>query len=247
MKINSQIFQKPDELSRNILLSPDKKILYFSIPKCACSTIKVFLRTLYGQDPTEARKNPHSVDNTPLLNYSHLDGDNELAKLIEDESVFKFSVIRDPRSRVFSAYKNKFIDESIENQIIFLKQLGSIDEDYLDGNKTLSFDYFLKLIGGQTSLEMNEHWRPMTAQLLGLGPDKVSLYSLNEVSLALQRIESFVGISNKYETPGLSFAPHATNSSKAKLILNQSSIDIISDIYKKDFYLYLYRSSYLSL
>ena len=31
--INSLKFQKPRELKRNILLSPDKKILYFSIPK----------------------------------------------------------------------------------------------------------------------------------------------------------------------------------------------------------------------
>jgi len=245
--IDSQVFQKPDELNRNILLSPDKRILYFSIPKCACSTVKVFLRTLYGQDPAEARKNPHSIENTPLLNYSHLDGDNELTSLIDDQSVLKFSVIRDPRSRVLSAYRNKFVDAPRDTQNIFLRQLGAVDKDYLNGTRSLSFDYFLQLISTQTSFDMNEHWRPMSSQLLGLGPDKINLYSLDEVSLALQRIESFTGMSNKFETSDLNFAPHATQSTQSKLTLSSEAINRIINVYKNDFYLYLYRASYFAI
>lgn len=244
--INSHKFQKPGELKRNILLSPDKRILYFSIPKCACSTVKVFLRTLYGQNPAEARQNPHSVENNPLLNYSHLDGDQELNQLIEDKSVFKFSIIRDPRSRVLSAYKNKFIDAPIDVRKGFLRRLA-LGKEYLDGNKVLSFDDFLKIISNQSSLDMNEHWRPMAFQLLGLGPQKVKLFGMDEIPLALKNVESFIDRSNSFETPNLNFSPHATNASKSSQILTDESLERIINIYKHDLYLYLYRSSFYSI
>ena len=244
--IKSSHFQKSGELKRNILLSPDRKVLYFSIPKCACSTIKVFLRTLYGQAPAEARQNPHSDVNNPLLNYSNLDGDRELNQLIEDKSVFKFSIIRDPRSRVFSAYKNKFIDAPIDVQKEFLGQLG-LGKDYLDGSNFLSFDNFLEIISSQSSLDMNEHWRPMAFQLLGLGPNKVNLFSMDEIPLALKNVESFTGRTNPSESPSLNFSPHATNASKSSQVLSDDNLDKIINIYKNDLYLYLYRTSFYSI
>ena len=242
--INSRNYQRPDELKRNILISPDKKILYFSIPKCACSTIKLFLRTLYGQNLEEARQNIHSIENTPLLNYSHLDGDQELTRLINDKSVFKFSAIRDPRSRVYSAYKNKFIDESKDMQKIFLRQLNGIDKKYLNGTETISFPYFLELISLQTPLEMNEHWRPMCSQLLGLSPNEVKLYSLAEISQALKDVVSFSGIVNKYCSPDLNFSPHATNATQTSFTMTKSMISQIAELYKEDLYLYLYRETF---
>ena len=239
--INSLKFQKPRELKRNILLSPDKKILYFSIPKCACSTVKVFLRTLYGQDPDEAWQNPHSIENSSLLNYSDLDGDQELNQLIEDESVFKFSIIRDPRSRVYSAYIDKFVNAPKDVQKIFLKQLGSIEDKYLEGTENISFEYFLRLISQQSPLQMNAHWRPMTNQILGLSPNQINLYNLSEVSHALKDVESFSDVTNIYTRIDLNFSPHATKASNASFAISKEMISLIVNTYKDDLYLYLYR------
>ena len=244
--INANHFQKPNELNRNILLTPDKKVLYFSIPKCACSTVKVFLRTLYGQNPREARRDPHSFENLPLLSYNDLDGDEELTALIKDESIFKFSIIRDPRSRVISAYKNKFIDAPVEKRRLFLQQIKVSKKEYLEGEKQISFIKFLRRISNQTSFEMNEHWRPMASQLLGLSPKKVELFDIKDVSLALKKIEYSTGIKNKTETPNLNFSPHTTKSTKFHSELSQKEISLISKIYRDDLYLYLYKTSYFS-
>ena len=43
-------YQNLGNLNRNVLMTPDNKIIYLSIPKCGCSTIKFFLRRNYGED-----------------------------------------------------------------------------------------------------------------------------------------------------------------------------------------------------
>ena len=176
-----------------------------------------------------------------------MNGDDELFDLIKDPTVFKFSIIRDPRARVFSAYKNKFVDAPPDVRNVFLAQLGKESQNYLDSSGILSFDGFLKLVSKQTPLQMNEHWKPMAYQLLGLGPEKVNLFDLSEISLALRKVDAFVERKNSFESPDLKFSPHATNSSAMSLHLNADMVDMISSIYACDLYLYLYKKSFSEL
>ena len=140
--------------------------------------------------------------------------------------------------------KNKFIDSPRDTQKVFLKQLNNVDKKYLEGDETIAYDYFLKLISQQSPLQMNEHWRPMSSQILGLSPNEVKLYSLSEISQALKDVESISGILNKYCSTDLNLSPHATNATQASFAITKAIISQIAEIYKDDLYLYLYRKTF---
>lgn len=248
-RLKASAFQSKAELNRNVVISPDKRVVYLSIPKCACSSVKIFLRTLYGDTLSNAKRSPHDTADSPLLGYSDLDGDNELDYLISNDNVKCFSIIRDPRSRIISAYYNKFVNAPKATRQEFALQLlgrgkGLKSEQDL---KNITFASFIEAISRQEPKRMNEHWRPMIYQLLGLGPDKVSLHDLNDTPQALSEIERFIDRSNTVLRPDFRFAPHATNAEEIDIGLAPETIHLFSRIYSDDMYLYLYRKQYSHL
>ncbi len=67
-------YQKLPDLNRNILMTPDNKIIYLSIPKCVCSSLKYFLRRNYVEDETKLKntQNIHNMDSSNIINYELL-------------------------------------------------------------------------------------------------------------------------------------------------------------------------------
>ena len=98
---------------------PDLKLLYVSMAKNACTSLKWLMAELAGEDlarfrpglgnattPEEAIHNRARWQRTPRLG----DLDPALrAQIHPDNGWFVFAVVRDPRVRVFSAWENKFL------------------------------------------------------------------------------------------------------------------------------------------
>lgn len=237
--------QTYNDLLRNVHISPDLKIIYLSVPKCACSSIKIYLRTMYGEDFRSVKSDPHSRQNSVLLKIDDIGGMSEFARLVSSDDVFTFSVVRDPRSRVLSAFLNKFIHSNESTRLIFGRQLfdNLSDSDIIEAIDKLQFNSFLSQIRGAGPLRLNEHWRPMYNQLLGLACSGISLFRLDDIPKLFGSLPTISGL-NSILPEDFSFSPHLTNAS----MLVESSFDAVthelfSEIYCLDMYLYFYLTS----
>jgi hypothetical protein len=98
---------------------PELQILYVSLAKNACTSLKWLMAELAGEDPagfaprlgsaTTAEEGIHSRGRwrkVPRL--SDLD-EGTLRSIRPDNGWFVFAVVRDPRVRLFSAWENKFL------------------------------------------------------------------------------------------------------------------------------------------
>lgn len=103
----------------NTWVLPDQKVVFTSIGKNACTSIKWLLAEISGQDLDRFLRQPSDEPtrrnqihtrklwkNTPRL--SELD-QRQLAEISPANGWFVFAVIRDPRLRLFSAWQSKFL------------------------------------------------------------------------------------------------------------------------------------------
>ncbi len=106
---------------RRLFVLPQWKLVYVSVPKNACTSVKWLMAELAGEDLDRIRKgtgvsyNPtragqvhdrSSWQNTPEVG----ELDTELVQQVHpDNGWFVFGVLRDPRLRFFSAWQDKFL------------------------------------------------------------------------------------------------------------------------------------------
>lgn len=98
---------------KQILVSDKHKTLYCSVPKVACTTWKKILLLLNGQNFTDV----HHAKIPKLSQFSK----EEIEKRLRNYK--KFIIVRNPHSRVLSAYNEKFAHVSQYNKYI-LKHFG---------------------------------------------------------------------------------------------------------------------------
>jgi hypothetical protein len=105
--------------TRRAYVVPDLKVLYISVAKNACTTIKWLVSELAGEDPAqfalgagpwvsrdEGIHMRSRWQHTPTLGQVP---SSLRAEISPDNGWFVFGVVRDPRSRLFSAWQNKFL------------------------------------------------------------------------------------------------------------------------------------------
>ena len=232
------VHQSFGELKRNIVITPDEKYVYFSIPKCGCSSVKVFLRVLYGQSLPEAQSNPHSTENTPFIVLDNAANVNDkIASYVSSQDTFAFSVIRDPRQRVLSGFLNKFEYANDESKEIFGKQLfGVSNKNALALARELDFIGFLSAISKQEPRQMNEHWRPMKDQMLRL-ENSINVFTLDNISFLFKKVLSEKSSSSL--SRDFRFTPHSTGSKDLiKTYFSDEAESLFNAIYKDDIDLY---------
>ena len=238
-------YQPISDLNRNILMTPDKKIIYLSIPKCACTSIKYFLRKHYGDDISENKSNIHDITDSKLLNYSKITAQNSFKKILSKSNFFIFSVIRPPKERVLSAFLDKFYSEyepwRSESRLLFGRSLFKSDlsdSDLLYKLKDISFKEFLILISQQKNIDKNEHWRPMKSQLIGLPLNKINLYTFSGLDKLKLQIEDYLSTKLNFDT-ALKIGTHQKS---AETLINKyydsETLKIFNELYKEDIELY---------
>lgn len=134
--------------------------IYFENPKAACSTIKASLQKIeaesQGIQPPE-KSLIHKRSASPLLMPFKV-GVEEFLALLDNDAVFKFCFIRNPYTRLLSAYLSK-IARPTQQKRKLAESLG------IDPNQKISFKQFIYVIGKQSSFDMDPHWRPQANQL----------------------------------------------------------------------------------
>ena len=216
---------------RTINISIESSYIYFQVPKVACSTIKATLQSLEakrsGITLTEDRK-IHHKGQSPLLSPSHV-GLEKFRHMLDDPNIFKFCLVRNPYTRILSAFLDKMTWKSQQKEEV-AKALNC------DVSDKITFEQFLEFVKTQNPYEMNPHWRPQTHQLFW----GVVNYDF------VGRFEDFAGnfnliLKNIYANESEEFkienrTNHATKASKKiEKFYNTRTQDLVQEIYQADF------------
>uniref|UniRef100_A0A7M5XJI1 Carbohydrate sulfotransferase n=1 Tax=Clytia hemisphaerica TaxID=252671 RepID=A0A7M5XJI1_9CNID len=152
----------------NLMYSQKQKIMYCHIPKVACSTWKKIMAYFLGllkspwKDVTLAEL--YGFDIPSFQTASNL----TINQIKSNKNYLSFMFARHPYDRLFSAYRNKFLDPV---NLGYLKHYGpmiiSMDVNPLshrkrsDGLYRITFEQFVKFVI-KAGPDFDDHWRPQT-------------------------------------------------------------------------------------
>ncbi len=238
---NPLLYQPQKNINHNVLSTPDRKIVYLSIPKCACSSIKFMLRKNYGDNEIDIRKDVHNITQSSLINYEKIVEQKSFARFLTEENPFVFSVLRCPKERILSTYLNKFCSkkepQGTTDRLLFGAQLFKFKiqrDELLRKIDNMSFKDFLEIIKNQSDFAKNEHWRPMTAQLLGLPKENLNLYKLSNLRNLKEDLEFFLSKDLDFDI-NKKVGYHQTSAHKLiDEFFDKETVNIFNEIYEKD-------------
>lgn len=145
------------EINHSFHIMPELGILYVSIPKVACTTLKRTFRQIYGVTDAIRPGAIHEVRNQPWQHVTDC-GLPGLARMIGDGTLRPVAFVRNPFARALSCYRNQFeYDERNWEQPERVKLRSLLNGEPM---RRLSFAGFLEAVSSRKSVEMNGHWRP---------------------------------------------------------------------------------------
>ncbi len=192
------------------VVSPSYGIVYCPIPKNANTALKhILVEAEKLPDDEKLHINIHNYLNTyqtgmTLSEYSY----DKASDFLTDSIYFKFCIIRDPFTRLASAYVNKFITDPLEwpfcRDVIatVYERGGFIRPDY---EKSITFQQFIEYLYFMDEQVLDIHWRP---QYLFLGNYHFELFKLENINKLFDELEARLGypINRSTKNPSLSLS-----------------------------------------
>lgn len=219
-----------ETLDYSINVSLQYKYIYVETPKVGCSSIKLSLQRMELNNANmvwPAFMDVHNRDASPLLKPSQL---FDINPMLKDPDFKKFCFVRNPYTRLLSAYLDKIVNNRPPKKSI-LEVLGC---DLDDMQQEISFSQFVDAIGQQSTVTMNPHWRPQ-------------YYQTFQDSIAFDTVGKFENFRDDFARLMLSLHPHGESfiaaetrhqTNALQLLEKHYSQEIASrvcDIYRKDF------------
>lgn len=216
------------------LILDDLKAVYFSIPKTGCTSVKKFFSSYYDWKMAE---NVHDIKSEI---FEHIF--NKDVNTPEYEDYYKFAFVRDPFSRLYSAYKSK-IKPGIEHP----KYLDGVEKGLYNMGlrKEDPFARFVEIVSKAPDEKCDPHVKPQWLFITN-----------NDGKLAvdeLYRFEDFVSEFNKLikklnlDIDSCS-VPHENrtqrNLDEYKEHYDRRLIDVVGERYVRDFDLLGYSRSF---
>ena len=205
---------------RNYLWNYSAKLncAYIEVPKVCCTTIKAMMQAveLDCSAGELSLAQIHNRDASPLLNFDSL-----VEAGIGDYRTFTF--VRNPYTRIYSAYKDKLVDNQWEKNRR-AENLGfSAEED-------IPFLEFLRVIRDRSQQSMDIHWLSQSAILEDRTIDFIGRFEQFDNDYYI--IASALGLPPDTE----SRITHSTGTGNSILRrLCREEISIINEIYERDF------------
>lgn len=198
--------------------APSLNCAYIEIPKVCCTTIKAVMQSVErGCDPEQLTVGQiHDRENSPLLNYDQLQesGNNNYRT---------FAFVRNPYTRIYSAYKDKLVDNLWEKKRR-AETLGfSADEN-------IPFIDFLRVISEKPVASLDIHWLPQTVILEDRTLDFIGRFEQFDNDYYI--IARALGLPQQ----AYSRVAHATGTGTSILrTMSMEEVEIINSLYKEDF------------
>jgi hypothetical protein len=222
----------------NFHISREPAFIYVNNPKCGCTTTKATLNLWYAAWHNlslsyASLSDIHRRDHNPMLSPAQMQDDWD-ALLIEDQSYFRVTLLRDPVSRIASAYASKLSWDSQERQA-FNRALGQPEKTQL------SFGLFLDAISQKPHLlEANEHWRPQTDQIAAKLIDYDHICFMETLNEDLMRLREklFPGLNIGIFETRERFPENRSSAASLQEALDVADLTKIKSVYAEDFALF---------
>lgn len=208
--------------------SEKNRLIYVETPKVGCTSIKKILQ--YNEldcDESRLPSDVHEREQSPLKS-PNADEAGFVRRLASSE-YFTFTFVRDPITRVLSAYLDKIVAQP--GEVTPAQREMGIDP----AERIPTFAEFIEMVHRQRPFDMNVHWAP---QAFLLGIDKVQYDYIGRFECFNQSIEHLVA------RRGLKLPPsamrhgraHATNASDLLgRHYTNAALERVREIYHDDF------------
>lgn len=211
--------------------------IYVTIPKTGCTSVKKFFSNHYGWKEVENVHNPESEI------YSHIVNEDITSE--KYNGYFKFAFVRNPFSRLYSAYKSK-----IKPGIVHPKYIDGVEMGlYKMGlRKEHTFLQFVDLICSIPDELCDPHVKSQWQFIYNDDGRCIvnELYRFENFSTELLRVAMKLGIllnSDKIPHENKAQANHA----EYKGLYNDYTIDAVAKRYDKDFELFEYSRNFTEI
>jgi hypothetical protein len=146
--------------------SLDDRFVYVEVPKAACTAMKVLFREVYGSAPLklfnplrrETCRNMfvHARENVPLPPLTALE-ENDQRDLLEAPDVLRFTIVRNPYTRLVSAWRSKVFlcEPGVEDVYTAVRGV----EPAIGRKYPIGFAEFVAYIEGRINEVWDGHWR----------------------------------------------------------------------------------------
>jgi hypothetical protein len=145
------------------VLPAGRSFLYMKNHKCACTTVIATLMSLLakqqGIEEDISMDAVHAPPKSVLFTGPRALSEDSVLSAIDDPSVFKFSVMRDPVTRTVSAYADK-IASGDKQKTKLMKYLGRP----ADSNITLK-QFIALLASDEGARDVDRHWRSQRQEI----------------------------------------------------------------------------------
>jgi Sulfotransferase family len=220
------------------------RFVYLEIPKAACSMMKELLRQLQSAPPLKLFVGPyretrrdmfvHARENVPYPAITSLP-ESDQRDLLESEDVLRFTIVRNPYTRLVSAWRDKVIlcEPSAEN--VYAAIRGDLPP--LGKKDPVRFEEFVSFLEGGINEVWDAHWRRQVDLVF---PQALSFTHIGKVECLSKTIDTLA-----YRIKGRG-VPAIPRSHEASLHLPaRYSADLaarVYSLYREDFTTFGYES-----
>lgn len=189
-------------LRHSSFVNVSKRYLYFEVPKAACTQMKELLRQQQGAPPIqlfvgklmETRRDMfvHARENVPLPSLVDLD-DARQKEVLESDGFFRFTIVRNPYTRVVSAWKNKVVPCEPGAERVYLEIKGRLPD--MHAKELIAFDEFVGYLQTSDLSGCDPHWRRQVDHLFLDALSFSHVGKMEDMGASLARFEQHLGLS----------------------------------------------------
>ena len=226
------------QLRRTTFVNIKKRYLYFAVPKAACTQMKEILRAVENAPPIQvfADGSPqtrrdmfiHARPNVPLPCLVDLD-DRTQREVLEAPDFLRMTVVRNPYTRLVSAWTNKVVlcEPGVREEYLEIKgQLPGLHDKPL-----ISFPEFVAYVADKCDLRTcNNHWRRQVDHTFFPAMNFSLVVKIEQLEEGLQKFERHLGSPHSLVADGR----NKSISSKPGLYTKELA-DKVYSLYREDF------------
>src|SRR5579864_2323272 len=170
----------------------------------------------------------HARQNVPLPSLVDLDNQTQRT-VLESPDFLRFTFVRNPYTRVMSAWKNKALLCEPGYEQVYLRMKGSLPS--LHGKSLITFREFIEYISKQCDLRTcNLHWRLQTEHLFLSAMDFSFIGKIEQMGEGLRRFQRHLGLVTDFAGTPRNIS-HGSDESE----YNKDLADKVYSLYQSDF------------
>jgi ADP-heptose:LPS heptosyltransferase/glycosyltransferase involved in cell wall biosynthesis len=214
----------------------ERRYMYYEVAKAGCTAVKWLLHSLEQLPPIahfvgsqrEARRDMFIHERTNIKIPSLLDLDNATQEFVLTSPEFmRFTVVRNPYTRIESAWKDKVRLCAPTYERLYLQIRGTLPAGN-DPSSLISFREFVKALWREDLANCDSHWRLQVAQTLRGALNFSHIGRLEDFSKTIHTLYGHLGITDIQR-------PATLNRTVGQSYYDEEIATEIYELYRQDF------------